>query len=124
MWLAETAPTIAALDHLSATLDQVVSDLAARTMRISRDEMFLNALLVLLACAVAALSVTKVRQTANALFHQKELAEVTIRSIGDAVITTDEPRTGRVHQSRRRADDGLAKRGSQGLAARAASSRS
>jgi diguanylate cyclase (GGDEF)-like protein/PAS domain S-box-containing protein len=89
VWLAETAPTVAALDHLSATLDEVASDLAARTMRSSRDEMFLNALLILLACAVAALSVTKVRQTANALFHQKELAEVTIRSIGDAVITTD-----------------------------------
>ena len=89
-WLAETAPTIAALDHLSATLDQVVSAFAARTMRINRDEMLFNALLVLLACAVAALSVTKVRQTANALFHQKELAEVTIRSIGDAVITTDD----------------------------------
>jgi len=89
-WLAETAPTIAALDHLSATLDQVVSAFALRTMRISRNEMLFNALLVLLACAVAALSVTKVRQTANALFHQKELAEVTIRSIGDAVITTDD----------------------------------
>ncbi|HEX5207302.1 MAG TPA: EAL domain-containing protein [Steroidobacteraceae bacterium] len=89
-WLAETAPTIAALDHLSATLDEVVAAFADRTMRISRDDMLFNALLVLLACAVAALSVTKVRQTANALFHQKELAEVTIRSIGDAVITTDD----------------------------------
>ena len=88
-WLAETAPTIAALDHLSATADEVVSALAAQTMRASRDEMLFNALLVLLACTVAVLSVTKVRQTANALFHQKELAEVTIRSIGDAVITTD-----------------------------------
>jgi diguanylate cyclase (GGDEF)-like protein/PAS domain S-box-containing protein len=88
-WLAQTAPTIAALDNLSATLDRIVSDFAAATMRASRDEMLANALLVLLACAIAGLSVTKVRQTANALFHQKELAEVTIRSIGDAVITTD-----------------------------------
>lgn len=88
-WLAETAPTVAALDRLSATLDEVASDLAARTMRSSRDEMLLNILLVLLACGIAALSATKVRQTASALFHQKELAEVTIRSIGDAVITTD-----------------------------------
>ena len=93
-WLAATAPTVAALDHLSATLDEVASELAAQTMRRSRDGMLLNALLVLLACGVAVLSVTKVRQTANALFHQKELAEVTIRSIGDAVITTD--RLGRV----------------------------
>jgi diguanylate cyclase (GGDEF)-like protein/PAS domain S-box-containing protein len=89
VWLAETAPTIAALDRLSATVDDVVSALAAQTMRVSREEMLFNALLVLLACTVAVLSVTKVRQTANALFHQKELAEVTIRSIGDAVITTD-----------------------------------
>ena len=88
-WVAATAPTIAALDNLSATVDRVVSDFALATMRASRDEMLLNALLVLVACAAAAVSVTKVRQTANALYHQKELAEVTIRSIGDAVITTD-----------------------------------
>jgi diguanylate cyclase (GGDEF)-like protein/PAS domain S-box-containing protein len=93
-WLTDTAPTIAALGRLSVTVDGVVATLAANAMRESRDDMLFNALFVLLACAVAALSATKVRQTANSLFHQKELAEVTIRSIGDAVITTD--RLGRV----------------------------
>jgi len=34
-------------------------------------------------------SITRVRQTVNDLFYQKELAEVTMDSIGDAVITTD-----------------------------------
>ena len=41
------------------------------------------------ALALALFSLTKVRQTADALFRQKELAEVTLYSIGDAVITTD-----------------------------------
>ncbi|HET9106132.1 MAG TPA: EAL domain-containing protein [Steroidobacteraceae bacterium] len=88
-WLAETARTTAALDRLSATVEGTVATFAAQAMRESRNEMLFNGLFVLLACSLAALSATKVRQTANALFRQKELAEVTIRSIGDAVITTD-----------------------------------
>ncbi len=88
-WLAQTAPTVAALDGLSVTVENVVTTLADDAMRESRDDMLFNGLFVLLACSIAALSATKVRQTANALYHQKELAEVTIRSIGDAVITTD-----------------------------------
>jgi diguanylate cyclase (GGDEF)-like protein/PAS domain S-box-containing protein len=88
-WLTETTPTIARLDHLAATVDDAVMAIAADAMRESRNDMLLNGLFVVLACVVAMLSAAKVRQTANALFHQKELAEVTIRSIGDAVITTD-----------------------------------
>jgi len=88
-WLARTQPSVAAIDGLSGTVDLVLSELAARAMRSSRADMYLNGLLIVLACVVAALGMTKVRQAANALFHQKELAEVTIRSIGDAVITTD-----------------------------------
>ncbi len=89
-WLAQTAPTAAALDRLSVTVEDTVAALAADAMRESRDDMLFNGLFVLLACSLAAVSATKVRQTANALFRQKELAEVTIRSIGDAVITTDD----------------------------------
>ena len=89
-WLAETAPTVAALDLLSTSVEDAVAAIAADAMRESRNDMLFNGLFVLLACSVAALSATKVRQTASALFHQKELAEVTIRSIGDAVITTDD----------------------------------
>lgn len=43
----------------------------------------------LLSGALAAGSMAKVRRNANALFLQKELAETTLDSIGDAVITTD-----------------------------------
>jgi diguanylate cyclase (GGDEF)-like protein/PAS domain S-box-containing protein len=89
-WLAETAPTVAALDLLSTSVEDAVAAVAADAMRESRNDVLFNGLFVLLACSVAALSATKVRQTASALFHQKELAEVTIRSIGDAVITTDD----------------------------------
>ncbi|MBI5461752.1 MAG: EAL domain-containing protein [Gammaproteobacteria bacterium] len=45
--------------------------------------------IALVAIILAWLSVTKVRQTANQLCKEKELAEVTLHSIGDAVITTD-----------------------------------
>jgi diguanylate cyclase (GGDEF)-like protein/PAS domain S-box-containing protein len=88
-WLARTQPSVVAIAGLSGAIDSVLSQLAARAMRASRNDMYFNGLLILLACAVAALGTTKVRQAANALFQQKELAEVTIRSIGDAVITTD-----------------------------------
>ena len=44
----------------------------------------------LLALGLVGFSLTKVRQTAATLFHHKELAEVTLHSIGDAVITTDQ----------------------------------
>lgn len=38
---------------------------------------------------IAAISLVLVGRTARELFHQKDLAEVTLHSIGDAVITTD-----------------------------------
>lgn len=88
-WLTDTAPTIAALAHLSAAVDEAVAAIADASMRDDRADLYLNGLVILLAAALAALSVTKVRQAANALFRQKELAEVTLRSIGNAVITTD-----------------------------------
>lgn len=88
-WLSETAPAAGTLDHLSATVNSTIAALAAGTMRRDRADLYINGFFILLAGALAALSVTKVRQTANALFYEKELAEVTIRSIGDAVITTD-----------------------------------
>ena len=44
----------------------------------------------LLALGLVGFSLTRVRQTAATLFHHKELAEVTLHSIGDAVITTDQ----------------------------------
>ncbi|HEX5637624.1 MAG TPA: diguanylate cyclase, partial [Gammaproteobacteria bacterium] len=46
-------------------------------------------LLLLVTFALAGWSLTRVRQTAAQLFKQKELAEVTLHSIGDAVVTTD-----------------------------------
>jgi diguanylate cyclase (GGDEF)-like protein/PAS domain S-box-containing protein len=48
----------------------------------------------LVAGLLAALSLARVKKNATALFLQKELAETTLHSIGDAVITTD--REGRV----------------------------
>ncbi len=49
----------------------------------------LYALLFALAVTFALVVVMRVRRVADALFHEKELSEATLHSIGDAVITTD-----------------------------------
>ena len=48
------------------------------------------ALFVLIGTLLAAHSIRRVRKVADKLFLHKELAEITLHSIGDAVITTDE----------------------------------
>jgi diguanylate cyclase (GGDEF)-like protein/PAS domain S-box-containing protein len=49
----------------------------------------LGAIAVILGIITATLVMRRVTRAANDLFHQKELAEITLHSIGDAVITTD-----------------------------------
>lgn len=88
-WLSATNPASEALHHLNGSVRQLVLEQTKAAREENRTRSFVAVLLGILALAITALSMTKVRQIANALFHQKELAEVTIRSIGDAVITTD-----------------------------------
>ncbi len=52
-WLADSSPTMATLDGLSGTVDEVAARLAADAMRESRNDVLFNGLFVLLACAVA-----------------------------------------------------------------------
>ncbi|OOG24145.1 hypothetical protein B1C78_09475 [Thioalkalivibrio denitrificans] len=88
----------------TAAIDTVI-DLSEAASRVTvahldqlarRNATALGAFLVFAAVAgvLAVLSLARVRKNANALFLQKELAETTLHSIGDAVITTD--REGRV----------------------------
>lgn len=88
-WLERTQPAMDALRHLNAAVGGVIAERAEQTRLESRENLYEMGLLLLATAVLTLVSLTKVRQTANALFHQKELAEVTIRSIGDAVITTD-----------------------------------
>ena len=82
----------AAIDEVIGT-SRVVSDVTeAQVDSLARHDALAFggfSLFALLASLLAASSMVQVRNNANALFLQKELAETTLDSIGDAVITTD-----------------------------------
>ena len=88
-WLRQASLGIDSLLAVSTAVSRVADEQAARSMRECRFNLFLLASIGSLALGLALASVVWVRRTANALFRQKELAEVTLHSIGDAVITTD-----------------------------------
>jgi diguanylate cyclase (GGDEF)-like protein/PAS domain S-box-containing protein len=81
-----------AIDSVLAVNTAVTREADAQAGAIARESLArlaLHGALFVVAAALGLFSLTKVRRTANALFQQKELAEVTLSSIGDAVITTD-----------------------------------
>lgn len=86
----ETATT--AIDTVIET-SRIASEVtAAHVDNLARQDAFAFggfSIFALLASILATSSLTQVRDSANALFLQKELAETTLDSIGDAVITTD-----------------------------------
>ena len=88
-WLASSTAAIDSILAVVAASSEVIQEKAAATVQNSRQQMHLQILLALLAFFAAAVCLLLVRRTANALYHEKELAEVTLHSIGDAVITTD-----------------------------------
>ena len=88
-WMDEATRAIDSILAVSAAVTRVSDELAAQAMQESIRNLVWHVLLVALAAVFALLGITRVRRTANALFQQKELAEVTLHSIGDAVITTD-----------------------------------
>ncbi|MBI3570967.1 MAG: EAL domain-containing protein [Gammaproteobacteria bacterium] len=76
---------LAVVTASSEAVEKKVQQLARRNSR----QLALYLALAGVAFTLALVAFTRVRKTANALFHEKELAEVTLHSIGDAVITTD-----------------------------------
>jgi diguanylate cyclase (GGDEF)-like protein/PAS domain S-box-containing protein len=94
VWLRESKPAMAALQRLNKAVSEAIKAHAQPVLWTSRATLAATGMFLLLACAIAVAGITRVRRIANALFLEKELAEVTLRSIGDAVITTDP--TGRV----------------------------
>jgi diguanylate cyclase (GGDEF)-like protein/PAS domain S-box-containing protein len=89
-WMKTATPAIDSVKDLTATVSAVADESAAKVMEKSRYSLFLHIILILFTLIITFISVRKVRETSRQLFHQKELAEVTLSSIGDAVITTDE----------------------------------
>lgn len=88
-WMKTATPAIDSIKDVSVAVSAVSDENAANVMKKSRYSLFLHIILITLTLIITFISVRKVRETARQLFHQKELAEVTLSSIGDAVITTD-----------------------------------
>jgi diguanylate cyclase (GGDEF)-like protein/PAS domain S-box-containing protein len=88
-WMKTATQAVdAALMVIRTASTEVDANLKEVTHLRSQQLVFFLALVVI-ALTAAAISMTWVRRTANTLYHEKELAETTLHSIGDAVITTD-----------------------------------
>jgi len=88
-WMETSTTAINSLLGIAGAVSVVADEFAAQAMRETEGRMLLHAVMLIVTLILVLWSLTKVRQTANSLFKQKELAEVTLHSIGDAVITTD-----------------------------------
>jgi diguanylate cyclase (GGDEF)-like protein/PAS domain S-box-containing protein len=88
-WMASATAAIgsilAVVDASSGAMGEKIRQLVARNSQ----QLVLYLAIAGITLALALIAMARVRKTANALFHEKELAEVTLHSIGDAVITTD-----------------------------------
>ena len=85
--------SLALLEETIALQREATTQAETRVTRESRDTMLLLAGLCLaalaLGVAVAVLVARVVKRAETSIFNEKELAQVTLHSIGDAVITTD-----------------------------------
>ncbi|MFH1493782.1 MAG: EAL domain-containing protein [Pseudomonadota bacterium] len=88
-WVGSSTEAINSLLAIASAVSQVTDEHSAQAMREAETHMLRLIIMLAVTLALVAWSMTKVRQTAKSLFKQKELAEVTLHSIGDAVITTD-----------------------------------
>lgn len=88
-WVNAATRAIDTLVAVSTTSSLITEERARRAMDMETGRMIIHILLTLSAIALALIGLTKVRQTANELVRQKEMAEITLHSIGDAVIATD-----------------------------------
>jgi len=88
-WMETATNAINSVLNVANAVSLVTDEFAASSMHNSEMHILRHLGLLCVTLALVILSLTKVRQAANLLFKQKELAEVTLHSIGDAVITTD-----------------------------------
>ncbi len=88
-WMESATHAVdAALLVIRAASTEVDANLK-EVIRLRSQQLVFFLALAVIALAAAAIAMTWVRRTANTLYHEKELAETTLHSIGDAVITTD-----------------------------------
>ncbi len=88
-WFRQASVAVDEVIAVSRTLDEVVRDRFREDADRRRVVMVGFLLFAPFAGMLALLSLQRVRKNADALFHQQELAETTLRSIGDAVFSTD-----------------------------------
>lgn len=88
-WFDISTRAIGSILNISTQVTVVTEEFAKRSLRDNLMHIVNHIVLLIITFILAGWSLTKVRQTAAQLFKQKELAEVTLHSIGDAVVTTD-----------------------------------
>ncbi|OGI44162.1 MAG: hypothetical protein A2V92_04790 [Candidatus Muproteobacteria bacterium RBG_16_65_31] len=88
-WIAQANAAIQSIHAVTEAITAVAVEKSEKSER--RHLNWLGFTLFLLAgsAGLSVASLTRVRSLVEGVFHQKELAEVTMDSIGDAVITTD-----------------------------------
>ncbi|MCW8909438.1 MAG: diguanylate cyclase, partial [Gammaproteobacteria bacterium] len=89
-WVKQATIAIDSIIAIKTTITEVSNRYALEIKKQSLFRFAVILALLLLAFALIILALLKVRQTTNDLFQQKELAQFTLSSIGDAVISTDE----------------------------------
>ncbi|RCX24940.1 EAL domain-containing protein [Thioalbus denitrificans] len=88
-WMSTATTAVNAVVGLSDTLIAATRERSVHTLGGSDRIFIFNGLLLLAVGLLTPLSLVRSRRSATLLFERKELAEVTLRSIGDGVITTD-----------------------------------
>jgi diguanylate cyclase (GGDEF)-like protein/PAS domain S-box-containing protein len=88
-WMDAATASIDSILAVVGASSQIIDGKMRQAVKHSRNFLVLNILLLIATSVTVAISIARVRKTANTLFREKELAEVTLHSIGDAVITTD-----------------------------------
>lgn len=88
-WIERASAAIGAIHAVNATITVITEERAQHSR--NRQIGLLNLALVLFSgtLGLSFASLTRVRRMVDDVFQQKELAEITMNSIGDAVITTD-----------------------------------
>lgn len=88
-WMEQATVAVDSILAVTQAISLITDDQMRAIEQASIWHLARHAALLGVTFVLALLSLTKVRQTANALFRDKELAEVTLKCIGDAVITTN-----------------------------------
>ncbi|MCW8928093.1 MAG: EAL domain-containing protein, partial [Gammaproteobacteria bacterium] len=88
-WINRSTAAINTLLRIGEAITRLSGQHAAQLKERNSRQLIFHLLIALLTLALVILGWVKVKRSVNEMFQQKELAEVTLHSIGDAVITSD-----------------------------------